>query len=113
MRASGTTFSDKPRGQKNAAHNAPRTQQNLEQTRRLGVHNNAEGRKILQRHFDEVVDDPSNVIRTETNKWGTFETRESLFVGPGGSAKLETTWEVMENGVRRITTIIPRGRGPL
>ncbi len=101
------------KGTKNAAHNAPRTQQNVEQMRRLGVHNTEQGRKILQDHFDEVVQDPSNVIRNESNKWGTFETRESLFVGPGGSAKFETTWEVMANGARRLTTIIPRGRGPL
>ena len=101
------------KGPKGAAHNVPRTQQNLEQMRRIGVHDNPEGRAILQGHFDEVVADPSNVTRTWTNEFGTFEIRESLLAGPGGAAKLETTWEVLEDGGRRLTTIIPQGRGRL
>jgi hypothetical protein len=98
-------------GAKNAGHNAPRTAQNLAQMRRLGVPDNAAGRALLQSHFDDVVQDSSNIVRTWTNKHGSFELRESLFAGPGGFAKFESSWQVMDDGTRRLTTMVPRG-GP-
>lgn len=98
-------------GAKNAAHNLPRTIQNLQQMRRIGVPDNAAGRAMLQRHFDRVVRDKSNIVRTWTNKYGSFEKRESLFAGPGGFARFETTWQVMKDGTRRFVTAIPSGGG--
>ncbi len=98
------------RGAKNAAHNAPRTAQNLEQMRRLGFFDDAASRKLLQSHFDDVVNDASNITKSYTNKYGTFEVRESLFAGPSGQfAKFESTWEVLADGTRRLTTVIPFG----
>jgi hypothetical protein len=99
----------KAKGAKNAAHNAPRTAQSRQQMHRLGVPDSAQGRAALQRHFDDVVGDPSSVSRSWTNKHGSFETRESLFAGPRGFAKFESTWEVMGDGTRRMTTVIPMG----
>lgn len=50
-------------------------------------------------------------VRTFTNQYGTFQLRESLFAGPGGFVKLESTWQVLEGGDFRFTTAIPLG-GP-
>jgi RHS repeat-associated protein len=97
------------KGVKNAAHNGPRTAQNLQQMSRLGVANNPAGRELLQKHFNNVIKDPNNIVKKWTNKHGAFETRESLFAGPDGFSKFMTTWEVMANGARRFTTIIPVG----
>ena len=97
-------------GVKNAAHNAPRTAQNLAQMRRLGLFDDAAGRQILQRHFDGVVNDATNITRRSTNRYGTFEVRESLFAGPSGQfAKFESTWQLLPNQTRRLTTLIPFG----
>ncbi|MFH0901100.1 MAG: hypothetical protein V2A73_10760, partial [Pseudomonadota bacterium] len=93
------------------AHNIARTAQNAGQMARVGVYNTAEGRALLQAHFEGVVADPSNIARTFTNKYGTFQVRESLFAGPGGFVKFESTWQVLEGGGYRFTTAIPFG-GP-
>ena len=78
--------------------------------KRLGVFDDAQGRALLQSHFDEVVQSNSNITRTFNNQYGNFEVRESLFSGPSGQfAKFETTWEVLPNGGRRLTTAIPFG----
>ena len=79
---------------------------------RLGVRDNDAGRELLTKHFEETVNDPSNVSRAWTSEHGAFETRESLFNDPSGKfAKFETTWEVLPNGTRRLTTVIPKGGG--
>jgi filamentous hemagglutinin len=79
--------------------------------RRIGVHDTAEGRALLQAHFDKVVGDPSNVTRSFTDEFGEFEVRESLFAGPGGFLEFESTWQILEDGNRRFITAIPFG-GP-
>ncbi|NUQ79762.1 MAG: hypothetical protein HUU21_40180 [Polyangiaceae bacterium] len=88
-----------------------RTAQNAGQLARIGVYNTAEGRALLLSHFERIAADPSNITRTFSNKYGTYVTRESLFAGPGGFVKFESTWEVLKNGVNRLTTVIPFG-GP-
>jgi len=91
------------------SHNTARSQQNAAQMARLGVEDGPAGRALLQQHFDDVVRDPTNVVKRFTNDHGTFEVRESLFAGPSGQfAKFESTWQVTDNG-RRLTTVIPRG----
>ena len=97
-------------GAKNAAHNAPRTAQNAAQMKRLGLYDDAVGRGHLQRHFDDVVNDSTNITGSYSNKFGNFETRESLFAGPSGQfSKFESTWEILSDGTRRLTTVIPFG----
>jgi hypothetical protein len=91
------------------AHNAERAIQNLDQMQRLGIFNNDTGRGILQEHFDTVVQDPTNIARTYTTEYGTFQVRESLLAGPSGAfAALQTTWQVQERSFRFVT-IIPHG----
>jgi filamentous hemagglutinin len=91
------------------AHNVARTAQNAGQFARIGVYNTDEGRALLQEHFSKVVADKSNITSTFTNKFGTFQVRESLFTGPGGSLKLQSTWQVLEGGAYRFSTAIPFG----
>jgi filamentous hemagglutinin len=93
------------------AHNVARTAQNAAQLARVGVYDTVEGRALLQAHLESVVMDPSNVVRTYSNEFGVFQIRESLFAGPGGFLKLESSWQVLEGGVFRFTSAIPMG-GP-
>ena len=93
------------------AHNIQRALQNAAQLGRVGVRAGTEGRTLLQSHFNGVVNDPSNIASSFSNQYGSFVVRESLFAGPGGFVKLESTWQVMENGSFRLSTAIPFG-GP-
>ncbi len=74
------------------AHNAARTAENAAQLARVGVWDNPAGRALLQGHFDEVVANESNIISSYSNKFGDFQVRDSLFAGPGGFIRFETTW---------------------
>ncbi|MGW4842540.1 WXG100-like domain-containing protein [Nocardia brasiliensis] len=91
-------------------HNTPRSIQNLSQLNRVGVFDNPAGRDLLTRHFDEVVQTDNNIARTFSNKYGEFQVRESLLVGPNGILKFETTWQSTPEGLR-LTTVIPKGGG--
>ena len=53
---------------------------------------------------------PHSFVRTLANEHGTFQISESLFSGPGGFLKFESTWQVTDDGFR-LTTVIPMG-GP-
>ena len=76
--------------------------------KRLGVPDDAEGRPMLIEHWEAAVSTEGSLARTIVNNRGTFEVRESLFMGPSGkAAKFESTFEVLEDGTRRLTTVIP------
>jgi hypothetical protein len=92
------------------SHNAARSAQNAQQWARIGVHDNAAGRSLLSSHFDDVIARNDNIARTFTSEHGTFQIRDSLFSGPGGFLKFESTWQVTDDGLR-LTTVIPMG-GP-
>jgi len=91
------------------AHNIERARENASQLARVGIYNNAEGRALLQAHFNETVGAPSNIIRSTSNQYGNFVTRESLLAGPGGFIKYESTWQTVDNGNQRFITAIPFG----
>lgn len=91
-------------------HNAARSAQNAQQLARIGVYDNAAGRSLLSNHFDDVIARTDNIARTFSNKHGTFQIRDSLFSGPGGFLKFESTQQVTDDGFR-LTTVIPMG-GP-
>jgi filamentous hemagglutinin len=93
-------------------HNLARTNQNASEMKRLGVPDTPEGHAMLRSHLNDAVQGNSNVVRTYENEWGSFEVRESLFAGPSGKfSKFESTWQVMPDGSRRFSTLIPRGGG--
>jgi hypothetical protein len=92
------------------SHNLARSLQNQRQLNGIGVFDNTAGRNLLSAHFDEVVSTNSNVLRTWSDEFGTFQACESLLAGPNGLLKLESTWQVTSNGLR-LTTVIPFGGG--
>ena len=74
-----------------------------------GIYDTPESRELLIEHFDETIRDPDNVIsEPEVNDHGIFETRESVFWGPGGAVHLTTSFEIMPDGSRRFVKTIPR-----
>jgi filamentous hemagglutinin len=91
------------------AHNIERALQNAGQLARVGVQDTPAGRALLQSHLQGVAADASNVARAFSNQYGNYVVKESLFAGPGGFLKLESTWQVMEGGGLRLTTAIPFG----
>lgn len=97
-------------GRVTGTHNGPRSAQNVSQFARIGVFDDAHWRASITRHLDDVVADESNIARTFTNEHGTFQIRDSLFSGPGGFLKIESTWEITDDG-HRLTTVIPMGEG--
>jgi hypothetical protein len=92
-------------------HNLARTNQNALQMKRLGIPDTSEGYNSLRTHLDATAKDPSSISRTFKNEYGNFEVRESLIAGPSGKfAKVESTWEVKQDGSRRLTTVILFGK---
>jgi len=91
------------------AHNMERALQNAVQLGRVGVHDTAAGRALLRSHFEDVAASRSNILRSFTNEYGVFQVRESLFAGPGGFLRFESTWQVLPGGGSRLVTAIPFG----
>ncbi|MGE8658549.1 MAG: hemagglutinin repeat-containing protein [Achromobacter sp.] len=90
------------------AHNAARSNQLALEMKRLGIPDTAAGRQMLSEHLAQSVKSEGNVSRTFSNQYGNFEVRESFFIGPSGSAtKFESTFQVLEDGTRRLSTVIP------
>jgi hypothetical protein len=68
----------------------------LRQLQRIGFDDNPQTRELLKRAMKEILNDSSNILRTQAD--GTV-VRESLLAGPGGMMKVETVWD----GVKLIT----------
>ena len=77
-------------------HNIERSQSMLRQLERIGLPDTAASRQFLAEHLGKVAGDASNVLCRQEN--GRV-IKESLLMGPNGSAKLETVWE----GTKLIT----------
>ena len=94
-------------------HNLSRSEQIMTQMKRLGINNDQNGRNQLIEHLEKVVAAEGNIARTFSNQYGTFEVRDSLFIGPSGqAAKFETTFRVLDDGTRQFSTLIPKGGLP-
>lgn len=90
------------------SHNAARSNQLALEMKRLGVPDNASGYQMLTEHLALSVKTEGNVVNTFTNQFGKFEVRESLFMGPSGkAANFQSTFQVLEDGTRKLSTIIP------
>jgi filamentous hemagglutinin len=93
-------------------HNLARTNQNSLEMKRLGIPDTPKGHTLLRSHLNNTLQNNSSILKTFKNEWGSFEVRESLFVGPSGKfSKFESTWQVLPDGTRRFGTLIPRGGG--
>ncbi|HIC89545.1 MAG TPA: hypothetical protein EYP04_09115 [Anaerolineae bacterium] len=70
---------------------------------RIGLPDTPANREFVARHFGDVLDDQSNILRIEAD--GRV-VRESLFVGQRGAVKIVSWWD----GDRLITFIVT-GKG--
>ena len=90
-----------------SSHNKSRSRQLTTEMKKVGLRNDELSANILKEHYNEVVKG-DNVIRSYSDKYGNFEVRESLLLGPNGKAvKLETTFKI-DDGKRVFSTVIPK-----
>ncbi|WP_249665862.1 hypothetical protein [Enterobacter sp. 120016] len=92
-----------------SAHNPPRSTQLAQSMYRLGIPLDDVLAKLIMEHISQVPKIPGSIINVYSNKFGRFEIRESLLMGPSGkAAKLETSFQIMDDGSRRFITTIPK-----
>lgn len=92
-----------------SAHNTPRSTQLAQSMYRLGIPLDDAGAKLIMDHISQVPKKSGNIVNVYTNQFGKFEVRESLLMGPSGkAAKLETSFQIMDDGSRRFVTTIPK-----
>ncbi|MEU1481624.1 putative T7SS-secreted protein [Streptomyces sp. NPDC005760] len=96
------------------AHNSPRALQNELQLRRIGISDNPAMRQHVTEHLVNASQQPFE--RTFSKEWdggsGDFGVTSSVIHGPRGALEVESTWQVMSDGTRRLSTVIFRGSGP-
>ena len=90
-------------------HTLDRTNQLALEMKRPGITDDINGHAILAEHFTQATTDQSNIIKKYTDQYGSFEIRESFFIGPSGKATMfESTFEIMSDGSHRFITTIPK-----
>jgi filamentous hemagglutinin len=90
-------------------HNAARSNQLALEMKRLGVPDTPSGQQMLSENLTQSVKSEINIVNKFSNQYGTFEVRESLFMGPSGkAANLQGTFQILPDGTRRLSTVIPR-----
>lgn len=63
----------------------------------------------MMEHSSQFPKTTRNIVNIYTNQFGKFEVKESLLMGPSGkAAKLETSFQIMDNGSRRFINTIPK-----
>ena len=98
---------------KSDPHNTPRALQNQQQLASIGIYNDKNGREIINKSLNEALSIRNSVINTYSKnadgKYQRFEAREGIIAGPFGIRKVESHFEIMNDGSRRLTTIIFKG----
>lgn len=90
-------------------HNLDRTNQLALEMKRLGVADDINGHSVLAEHFTQVTKKSNDVVQQYTDQYGSFEVRESFFIGPSGKATMfESTFEIMKDGTHRFIKTIPK-----
>ena len=84
-------------------HNVQRSTQMLKQLESVGLHDTPATRQLLTQHLDDVLNNSSSILKTQTNGRAV---RESLLMGPQGGVKLETVWD----GTKLITVNVFGGK---
>uniref|UniRef100_UPI00137EDBC3 RHS repeat-associated core domain-containing protein n=1 Tax=unclassified Streptomyces TaxID=2593676 RepID=UPI00137EDBC3 len=96
------------------SHNSPRALQNELQLNRIRVPDTPEMRQYVTDHPTHSAQ--QRFGRTFTNEWpggsGDFGVTESLLYGPHGALGVKSTWQILPDGGRRLSTVIFRGSGP-
>ncbi|RYC46182.1 hemolysin BL-binding protein [Pectobacterium zantedeschiae] len=92
-----------------SAHTLDRTNQLSLEMKRLGITDDMSGHAMLAEHFTAATKDPNNIVKKYTDQYGSFEVRESFFIGPSGKATMfESTFEITGDGSHRFITTIPK-----
>ena len=98
---------------KNDSHNTSRALQNKQQLSSIGIYDDRNGREIINKSLNEALSIRNSVKDTYSKnidgKYHRFEAREGIITGPGGIRKFESHFEIMNDGSRRLTTIIFKG----
>lgn len=71
-------------------HNIERSTGMAKQLNSIGIFDNSTGNSYLKNHLTEVLNNPSNILKMQTN--GRV-IRESLLMGPKGGLKMHSIWE--------------------
>ena len=91
------------------SHNAVRSNQLAVTMKQLGIQDTPAERDLLSNHFTSSAQTKGNVIDSFSRKYGQFETRESFLMGPSGrGAVLHSTFQLLDNGSKKLTTTIPK-----
>ncbi len=72
------------------AHNIERSTDMLRHMERIGLPDTAANRSLVSKHFQDVLNDASNI--TGAGRGGTT-IRESLLMGPNGGVKVTSYWD--------------------
>ncbi|GAA1011252.1 putative T7SS-secreted protein [Streptomyces thermogriseus] len=95
-------------------HNTSRALQNELELLRIGIPDTPEMRKYVSDHLTQAAQQPFR--RTYTKEWpggsGNFGVTDSVLYGPHGALGVESAWEILPDGGRRLSTVIFRGSGP-
>ena len=95
-------------------HNSPRALQNELQLHRIGIPDSPEMRAHLADHLTQASRQPFE--STFHKEWdgggGDFGVTNSVVYGPHGALGVQSTWELLPDGGRRLSTAIFRGTGP-
>ncbi|WAL96451.1 RHS repeat-associated core domain-containing protein [Streptomyces sp. Je 1-369] len=96
------------------SHNSPRAAQNEQQLGRIGINDTAGMRQYVTEHLTGASKQPFE--RTFSKEWdggsGEFGVTNSIVHGPRGALGVESTWQLLPDGTRRLSTVIFRGSGP-
>lgn len=99
-------------------HNVQSSQTMQSELSKIGIYDTPKSRELLNSHLKNVVNDSSNILKTESRSYiakellntpivdYTATVRESFFKGPNGSVKVESVWD----GDRLLTIIIKGGK---
>ena len=101
-----------------SAHNIERSKAMQAALAKIGIFDTPSGREYLSKHLSDVLNNPTNISKTENRSYVakdipgspvvnyTATTRESLLMGPNGGVLVESVWD----GDRLITVIIKGGK---
>ncbi|PIJ50190.1 adhesin, partial [Erwinia sp. OLMDLW33] len=91
------------------SHTLDRTNQLALEMKRLGITDDINGHAVLAEHFTQATQISNNVVKKYTDQYGSFEIRESFFIGPSGKATMfESTFKITGDGTRQFITTIPK-----
>ncbi|MBC1990222.1 hypothetical protein HCJ21_12975 [Listeria seeligeri] len=99
-------------------HNIQRSQTMQSELSKIGIYDTPSSRELLNNHLKNVVNDSSNILKTESRSYiakelpgtptvnYTATVRESFLKGPNGGVKIESVWD----GDRLLTIIVKGGK---